>query len=101
MSIVEILLDETGKLMLIDKEDRESLLCALKNCEKSGVCGVTSLRTFTNYGFPLVQILSTIKKISFIEAAKAFEDKQVTYEDLVCMISIFAQDIKFRSQYGK
>lgn len=100
MGIVEILLEETGKLLLLDIEDRKSLLLVLENCKKSGTFGVTSLRTFVERGFPFVQILSNIKKISIKEAAICYERKEVTYEDLLCMISIFAQDIKFRSQHG-
>lgn len=101
MSIVETLLDETGKLMQISAEERNTLLCALQNCKHSGVVGVTSLRVFSERGFPFVRILSTVKHINVSDALKMFEDKGVTYEDFVCMIGIFAQDIKLRSQHGK
>lgn len=60
-----------------------------------------AIRVFANYGFPIIKPISIIKNQPTSVVAKAAEDKQITYEDLVCVISIFAQDIKFRSQNGK
>lgn len=101
MSVLETLLCETLRLMRIDTKGADSLLCALNNCKCSGIVGAMEVRAFANYGFPLIQIYATIKGIPTNEAAEIFKSNRVTYEDLVCIIGIFAQDIKLRSQYGR
>lgn len=104
MSIVKTLLRETVRLMQIEPNNNESIInnlfFVLDNCKETGVATSLTVRTFANYGFPLIPIYATIYRIPTTEAVEAVNSHRVTYEDVVCIISIFAQDIKLRSQYG-
>lgn len=101
MTVIETLLDNTANLIGAGEKGRADLLCALANCKASGTVSNNAVRSFANYGFPIVGTIATIKGVPTNDVVKAINEKQVTYEDLVCVISVFAQDIKLRSQYGR
>lgn len=105
MSVVKTLLRETVRLMKIEPNINtngvDNLFFALDNCKEAGVATSLTVRTFANYGFPIIQTYATIYGIPTREAVEAVNNHKVTYEDLVCIIGIFAQDIKLRSQYER
>lgn len=101
MRIIETLLDKTARLIGVGEQGISDLMCALDNCKKSGAVSCHTVRSFANYGFPIVEPIATIRGVSTKDVVADINNKKVTYEDLVCIISIFAQDIKLRSQYGR
>lgn len=101
MRVIETLLDKTARLLGVGEQGISDLMCALENCKKSGAVSVHTIRSFANYGFPIVEPISTIMGVTTKAVVDDIDNKKVTYEDLVCVISIFAQDIKLRSQYGR
>lgn len=63
MEIINKLIDDIARYMIMDKEDREKLPLIVQQCKGSGVVSIIDLRQFTNLGIPIVKILVTILKI--------------------------------------
>lgn len=98
MEIIKKLIDDIARSMIMDKEDREKLHLIVQQCKGSEVVSITDLRQLTNLGIPIVRILVTILRIPNEAVAGLCEDDKITYEDLLCILSIFAQDIMIRQQ---
>lgn len=98
MKVINKLLEETCRLMLIDIEDREVLQIVLDRCRENGYITEQDAKQFTLKGFPLYNIWLNILFIPSGDLVSLIKNKQLYFEDLVCALSIFAQDIKLRSQ---
>ena len=68
MNIINKIIDDIARSMIMDKEDREKLH------------------------------LITILRIPNEAVANLCTDEKITYEDLLCILSIFAQDLLVRKQ---
>lgn len=98
MKVINKLLNETCKLMLCDVEDREILQETLNKCRHNGYVSEQDVKQFVSKGFPLYNIWLNILFIPSGDLVSMIKNKQIAFEDLVCALSIFAQDIKLRSQ---
>lgn len=97
MKAIDKLLEETCRLMLCDVEDRETLQMALNRCRINGYVEEQDVKKFISNGFPLYSIWLNILFIPSGDLIGLIKNKQLYFEDLVCALSIFAQDIKLRS----
>lgn len=98
MNIINKIIDDIARSMIMDKEDREKLHLIVQQCKGSRVVNITDLRQLTSLGIPIVRILVTILRIPNEAVAGLCEDDKITYEDLLCILSIFAQDLLVRKQ---
>lgn len=98
MNIINKIIDDIARSMIMDKEDREKLYLIVQQCKDSGAVSIVNLRQLTSLGIPIVRILVTIQRIPNEAVAGLCEDDKITYEDLLCILSIFAQDLMIRQQ---
>lgn len=98
MNIINKIIDDIARSMIMDKEDREKLYLIVQQCKDSGAVSIVNLRQLTSLGIPIVRILVTIQRIPNEAVVGLCEDDKITYEDLLCILSIFAQDLMIRQQ---
>lgn len=98
MNIINNLIDDIAHSMIMDKEDREKLHLIVQQCKDSGAVSIIDLRQLTSLGIPIVKMLVTILRIPNEAVAGLCKDHKITYEDLLCILSIFAQDLMIRQQ---
>lgn len=98
MDIVDILIEDTAKIMNLDTADRQKLQIAASEVRRKGILTFIDLRVFVESGFPLVSILANITKMPSQTVIDNIKLGLFSYSDFCCAISIFAQDIKLRTQ---
>lgn len=98
MNIINKIIDDIARSMIMDKEDREKLHLIVQLCKSSGVVSIMEFRQLTSLGIPIARILVTILRIPNEAVANLCTDGKITYEDLLCILSIFAQDLLVRKQ---
>lgn len=96
MEIIKILLIETIRIIGATA-DSNYLLHLVNEAKRSGVTHDT-IRAFACAGIPLLRIFSNVLRIEPSQAVSFVESGKFTYDDLICAISIFAQDIKREQQ---
>lgn len=98
MNLVHILIDDIGKVMRMRKDDVERFHYAVRLCEAAGCVRAQEVRQMAEIGIPVVTIAASMLKINATEAFGKFRDTEVTYQDLLCILGAFAQDLMRRSQ---
>lgn len=101
MNLVHILVDDIGKVMRMRKDDVERFHYAVRLCEAAGCVRAQEVRQMAEIGIPVVSIAASMLKINATEAFGKFKDTEVTYQDLLCILGAFAQDLMMRSQTSK
>lgn len=100
--VIERLLEDISKIMRMDKISQERFVLVLSICQQQKFMGIHEFRQLTELGIPIGKILKTILIAPMEQVRNTIENKSVSYEDLICCISIFAQDLMFRNQgYNK
>lgn len=70
---------------------------AIKQCRAKGVLTKQDVMQLDNQGLPVSRILRTVLAIHTKDGIGiVLERNQVTYDDLMCVIGIIAQDIKLQ-----
>lgn len=101
MDIVDILIDDIAKIMNLDTADRQKLQVAASEVRRKGVLTHVDFRVFVESGFPLVSILANITRQRLQSVVDGISLGLFSYSDFCCAISVFAQDIKLRTQTPK
>lgn len=96
MEIIKILLIETIRIIGATA-DLDYLLHLVNEAKQGGVTHDT-IRAFNCAGIPILRIFSNVLRITPSQAVSFVESGKFTYDDLICAISIFAQDIKREQQ---
>ena len=101
MDIVDILIEDTAKIMNLDTADRQRLQTAASEVRRKGILTHVDFRVFVESGFPLVSILANITRQRLQSVVDGISLGLFSYSDFCCAISVFAQDIKLRTQTTK
>lgn len=56
---------------------------------------------FTNYGIPIMRVLANILNEPITGIAEKINNKEMSYQDLICALSVIAQDFKVMEQKNK
>lgn len=80
------------------RNNEKNVVLAVRLCKEKGVLTIEEARQLTSDGIPVVTIIGTVLGITTEEACKQVLDRKITYDDLLCILGIFAQDLMQRSQ---
>lgn len=102
--ITEHILSELSIWLRIDKARVEAVI---DNVKRNGYLQAQDVRELANVGLPIVTVISGVLRISnqqTFELLRYDNDKRtgnITYQDLIMILGIIAQDWKFREQLAK
>lgn len=88
-----------NRIISLTKADARQVRFAVELCKEKGVLTKQEVMQLTSQGLPIYSILSNILKpaqpneINFM-----LDSKRVTYEDLLCILGIIAQDLELLQQ---
>ena len=85
----------------MSESDLCNLQIALLNCEICNYIRPYEARIFTNYGIPIMQVLANILNEPITGIAEKINNKEMSYQDLICALSVIAQDFKVMEQKNK
>lgn len=105
MKIIETLLHDIVSLRCV-LSNTGALIENLKLTKSLGVLTPNVVRVYANSGIPIVAILGGILRLSPNRIVALIESRKILYDDFICSISIYAQEIKREAQlrqmrYGK
>ena len=63
MNIINKIIDDIARSMIMDKEDREKLHLIVQLCKSSGVVSIMEFRQLTSLGIPIARILVTLEAL--------------------------------------
>lgn len=79
--------------------DARTVRIAIENCKAKGVLTKQEVMQLDNQGLPISRILKTILQPTAPNGLDVILDtKKITYDDLICMIGIIAQDLELQRQ---
>lgn len=96
--IIERLLKNISSAIGMSESDLRNLQVALRNCEICNYIRPYEARIFTNYGIPIMQVLANILNEPITGIAEKINNKEMSYQDLICALSVIAQDFKVMEQ---
>lgn len=96
--IIERLLKNISSAIGMSESDLRNLQIALRNCEICNYIRPYEARIFTNYGIPIMQVLANILNEPITRIAEKINNKEMSYQDLICALSVIAQDFKVMEQ---
>lgn len=102
--ITEHILSELAIWLRIDKARVEAVI---DNVKRNGYLQAQDVRELANVGLPIVTVISGVLRISNQQTFELLiydNDKRtgnITYQDLIMILGIIAQDWKFREQLAK
>lgn len=99
--IIERLLKNISSAIGMSESDLRNLQVALRNCEICNYIRPYEARIFTNYGIPIMQVLANILNEPITGIAEKINNKEMGYQDLICTLSVIAQDFKVMEQKNK
>lgn len=99
--IIERLLKNISSAIGMSESDLRNLQVALRNCEICNYIRPYEARIFTNYGIPIMQVLANILNEPITGIAEKINNKEMSYQDLICALSVIAQDFKVMEQKNK
>lgn len=98
MIIVDKIIQDISRLLILDVEDQENFAFVMNRCKHEGKAGIDELTQLTNLHIPIVKIYATVLQSGELSASQI---KEISVEDLTCMLGIFAQDLLLRVQTSK
>lgn len=99
--IIERLLKNISSAIGMSESDLRNLQVALRNCEICNYIRPYEARIFANYGIPIMQVLANILNEPITGIAEKINNKEMSYQDLICALSVIAQDFKVMEQKNK
>ena len=99
--IIERLLKNISSVLGMSESDLRNLQIALRNCEICNYIRPYEVRIFANYGIPIMQVLANILNEPITGIAEKINNKEMSYQDLICALSVIAQDLKVMEQKNK
>ena len=93
MDIIKNLLSDVITLSGVTA-DLDSLLHNLDDATTNGVVTRHTIIVFANAGIPIISIFSGVLHIDNTQTVALIENGRFSYDDLICAISIYAQEIK-------
>ena len=94
LMITKILIMDIVKFL---DADYLQIKTAIEQCRTKGILTKHEMLQLANQGLPIIPILRTMLKVSMLnELESALDNREVTFEDLLCIIGIIAQDFKIR-----
>lgn len=97
MEIVQAIINDIEKSMRMDADDAKRFRTAVSICEATGFVHINELRQLTEAGIPIFRIASGILRTSAEETSSKFKNREITYQDLICILAIWAQDLAVRT----
>lgn len=97
MDIIKALINDAITLSGVNA-DTEYLLHILNEVKESGAVTRHTIRAFANAGIPIVSIFGGVLRIDSMQTVTLIENGLFTYDDLICAISIYAQEVKRENQ---
>ena len=99
--IIERLLKNISSAIGMSESDLCNLQIALRNFEICNYIRPYEARIFTNYGIPIMRVLANILNEPITGIAEKINNKEMSYQDLICALSVIAQDFKVMEQKNK
>lgn len=93
MDIVDVLIEDTAKIMNLDTADKQKLQTAASEVRRKGKLTFSDFRIFAEFGFPLITILANITKEPSQTVIDSIKLGLFSYSDFCCAISVFAQEL--------
>lgn len=93
--IEKVLISDVCLLMCIDKNN---VLSVFQQCKLIGFLRIPEATKLVNSGFPVYTIIGTVLGTNALDGHNKVSDGKITYDDLLCILGIFAQDLMQRSQ---
>ena len=93
MDIVDILIEDSAKIINLDTADRQKLQTAASEVRRKGMLTFSDFRRFAESGFPLITILANITKKPSQTVIDNINSGLISYADFCCAIGIFAQEL--------
>lgn len=94
MIVTKLISDVCGSL----RTDARNVEIAFSQCKATGVLRKQEFLQLMNSGFPIHQIYSNVMRIPMSETQRKILAGEITYDELLCILGIFAQDIAFVHQ---
>lgn len=86
--------------MQMDKNNQELLVRIISQCQQQKFMGRYEFRRLTDLGIPIGNILKTILGFPMEQVIKIIDSKGISFDDTLCCMSIFAQDLMYKAQHG-
>ena len=96
--VVKTLIDDICRIMIAGEKSRANIYTAVRQCEAKGKFDRGELLQLTEAGIPVVAILSRILRTTQQDVSRMAAAGEISYQDLICAMAIFAQDLMQRSQ---
>lgn len=80
------------------RSDEKNTIIAFQQCKLIGFLRVQEAMQISNIGFPVYTIIGTVLGTNPTDARNRVVEGQITYDDLLCILGIFAQDLMKRNQ---
>ena len=97
MKIVEILLHDIVSFSRVPA-NMGALLENLELTKSLGVLTPTVVRIYANSGIPIIAILGGVLRTAPQQIVALIESGKILYDDFICSIAIYAQELKRESQ---
>lgn len=88
----ELISDICRSLHLDDKNMQTVFI----NCKLFGFARIQEVCQLTSMGVPVLPILSGVLKITQIDVRNRVVNGEVSYEDMLCVLGIFAQELALK-----
>lgn len=95
MMIENKLISDVCRLLCVDSNN---VFAAFQQCKLIGFLRIPEATKLIQNGFPVYTIIGTILRTNALDGHNQVSDGKITYDDLLCILGIFAQDLMQRSQ---
>ena len=75
------------------RADEKNLSMAFQQCKLVGFLRMTDAMQIINAGIPLFAIIGNILRTNALDARNQISDGKITYDDLLCILGVYAQSI--------
>lgn len=89
------LISDVCGLMRVDNNE---VFSAFQQCKLIGFLRIPEATKLIENGFPIFAIIGTVLRTNALDARNQIVEGKITYDDLLCALGIFAQDLMQRSQ---
>lgn len=81
--------------------DGARVVAVIDNVKRSGRLQAQDIRELTSVGLPVIKVIAAVLREPVDKAYDAIRDGEITYQDLIMILGIIAQDWKYREQLAK
>lgn len=83
------------------RADEKNTLIAFQQCKLIGFLRIQEAMQISEIGFPVYSIIGTVLRTNSTDARNQVVEGKITYDDLLCILGIFAQSIMLDYQQNR